>query len=442
MIVDIVRTELLNLRRDRGALLLTFVLPIAFFTVFAVVFGNMGKAGTRAVEVIVVDQDQTDMSRRLVAGLQREKSLLVRRELPAKQGLPAELYTAETAEKAVHEGKTSVAIVIPKGFSTSRFNFGPTAKSPAGAPEGSPAVKLNILQDSADAIAPQIVMGLLQKVAMTSMPDVMAEQGSVYIENMTGGLTSQQRDLFGQNLGRLRGALNSVTSANGASPAEQRGVSEGIIPVDVRDVVGANKQNPTVAFYAAGVGVLFMLFSVSGASATLLEDSESGTLDRVLATRVSMGRLLAGKYAFLTMLSTLQLTLMFVYGALFFRIELFSHLPGFMVMTIVTALAASSFGLMLAASCRSRKQLGQLSTLIILIMSSVGGTMFPRFLMPAFMQKVGLVTFNAWALDGFTKVFWRDEPVSHLWPQVVVLCGAALVFFVVARRLARRWEFS
>jgi ABC-type multidrug transport system permease subunit len=34
-------------------------------------------------------------------------------------------------------------------------------------------------------------------------------------------------------------------------------------------------------------------------------------------------------------------------------------------------------------------------------MSAIGGSMFPRFLMPDAMQKAGLWTINAWAIDGF-----------------------------------------
>jgi len=64
-------------------------------------------------------------------------------------------------------------------------------------------------------------------------------------------------------------------------------------------------------------------------------------------------------------------------------------------------------------------------------MSSIGGSMFPRFLMPEAMQKAGLLTINAWAIDGFTKIFWRDEPLSHLWPQVLVLVGIAIVLFAI-----------
>ena len=78
-----------------------------------------------------------------------------------------------------------------------------------------------------------------------------------------------------------------------------------------------------------------------------------------------------------------------------FGLPLFSHLPGFVVMTVVTAAAAAAFGLVLATSGRTRAQLSGLSTIVILTMSALGGSMFPRFLMSETMQKFGLVTFNA-----------------------------------------------
>jgi hypothetical protein len=42
------------------------------------------------------------------------------------------------------------------------------------------------------------------------------------------------------------------------------------------------------------------------------------------------------------------------------------------------------------------------------MMSALGGSMFPRFQMTDAMQRLGLLTFNAWALDGYVKVFWRN----------------------------------
>jgi ABC-2 type transport system permease protein len=143
---------------------------------------------------------------------------------------------------------------------------------------------------------------------------------------------------------------------------------------------------------------------------------------------------------YLAGIAATQLTVMFLWGALVFGLSMRGHWTGFFIMTVSTALAASTFGLLLAALSRSRMQLVALSNLTVLAMSAVGGSMFPRFLMPEVMQKIGLITLNAWAIDGFQKVFWREEPLTHLWPQVLVLCAISVAFFALARRVARRWE--
>jgi ABC-2 type transport system permease protein len=187
---------------------------------------------------------------------------------------------------------------------------------------------------------------------------------------------------------------------------------------------------------------MFLLFTASGSAGALLDEAESGTLDRVLSSRITMTSLLAGKLVFNTLLAFTQLTVMFLWAWSVFHLDFFSHIPGFLVMGICTAVAVAAFGMLLASLCHTRAQLGALSTLIILVMSSIGGSMFPRYLMPESMQKAGLFTINAWAIDGFTKVFWRDLPITALWPQISVLLATAIVLFLIARRIARRWEYA
>jgi ABC-2 type transport system permease protein len=77
---------------------------------------------------------------------------------------------------------------------------------------------------------------------------------------------------------------------------------------------------------------------------------------------------------------------------------------------------------------------------VILLMSALGGSMVPRYLMSEGMQRVGLVTFNAWAVIGYEKVFWHDEPVAALWPQAAMLGGMTIAGLAVAVWLGRRWE--
>jgi ABC-2 type transport system permease protein len=437
MILPIVRTAIVSLRRDRAALALAFVLPVSFFTIFAVIFGGMHDT-TPKITVLLVDQDQSSASQQLVHALEREGSLVIRTHpqsptrSESKDKSPQPDYTAATAEAAVKAGDAPIALVIPKGFGQNPIAFGPDQNSSAG---------IELLNDSSDVIAPQMVMGLLQKAAMTSMPASMADQGVKYTERYLGELTPEQRKKAESNIAQLHklekdGAIDSAASSGTGSS------SGGIIAVHVRAVVGENKKSPAVSYYAAAVSVMFLLFTASGSAGALLDEAESGTLDRVLSSHITMTSLLAGKLTYNTLLAFMQLTAMFLWAWVVFHVDFPSHIPGFIVMGLSTAVAVAAFGMLLASICRTRAQLGAVSTLLILAMSSIGGSMFPRYLMPEAMQKAGMFTINAWAIEGFTKVFWRDLPVTALWPQVSVLLSVGIVLFVAARRIARRWEFA
>jgi ABC-2 type transport system permease protein len=418
MIATLLRIGWLNLKRDRVAQALTFLLPVLFFSIFATVFGNQ-RNPTRKIAVAVVDEDGTDYSRRLVAALRAEGGLEIE---TAEKGSAAVLDRVR-AEAMVKGGAVPVAIVLPKGLGDAPAFF---------AEPGVTRAAVQVLADVSDPIAPQMVQGLLQKVSFTAAPDALAAQGVRQFEKYSGALTPEQRSSFDAWLERSR---------NGGTAAPSTSAAIGL-PIEFVNVMqpGSSTNQATIAFYAAGVGVMFLLFSCSGNSGTLLEEQEAGTLGRLIGSRAGVGGVLAGKWLFIALLGTTQLCVMFAWGALVFGLPLMTHLPGFVVMTLFTAAAAAGFGLLLASLCRSRAQLSGISTIVILTMSAVGGSMFPRFMMSESMQRIGLVTFNAWALDGYLKVFWREAPVSALWPQVLVLTGLTIAFLAAARFFARRWE--
>ncbi len=418
MITSVVRAGWLNLRRDRAALMLSFIVPIVFFSIFAGIFGAQ-KSKTPKSEVVIADLDHSDTSRRLIDALKHESALDVVLT-PKKSTTP---FDAASAEAYVRAGDAPVALVIPKGFGTTKIQF--------GAPSNGPAFR--ILSDSADPIADQVVAGLLQKDMMTAMPELMMDAGVTEVDRWSGGLTAQQKATIDQNMKGYR--TFSARPTRAAS-------SDALIKIERKDVVGQNKSNVIAALYAAGTGVMFLLFTASNAGGALLEESESGTLDRILTTRLTLTQLLLGKLAYLWTLGFTQISVMFLWGALVFRLELFKHLGGFLIMALSTSLATSAFGLLLASFCRTRAQLGAISTLVVLSLSAIGGSMFPRFLMPAGLQKAGLVLFNSWAIDGFTNVFWRELPLSSIALPAAVLIGWAIVFFLASRQLTKRWEIA
>lgn len=420
MIATLLRLGWLTLRRDRVALGLTFALPLAFFSLFAVVFGGMSGGGTRKIPVAIADDDDSPMSARVVEALANEPGLKVTTQVAEDDPTPLD---AASAEALVRAGEVSAAVVLPEGVGAS---MGDT-QAPA----------IVVLFDAADPIASNLVGGLLQKHLYTSMPDLLIEQGMKQLEQFGGPLTPDQRRVMDRFLPELR-AQSSAGDGGG-------GASGGLFAVEQRSVITGDSgeaKSATIAFYAAGTGVMFLLFSVVGSAGALLDEQDSGTLERLLGSKGGMTGLLVGKWLWATLIGLAQVTVMFLWGAFAFGLDLFGHLLGFVVMTVFTSAAAASFGLVLATACRSRAQLSGISTITILLMSAVGGSMFPRFLMPETMQQLGLLTFNAWALDGYQKVFWYETGVASLWPQVLVLTAIAAGLFAVARRLARRWDVA
>jgi ABC-2 type transport system permease protein len=401
MIWTVVRVGLLRMWHGRTEILLTFVVPIVFFTIFAFIFDEqIGLGKSPKVNLAIVDEDDTELSHEFVSALAEWDTLRIWAPVEYQEGLFV-FSSMEPAKDLVLAGTLPLAVVVPKGWTASLSD------------PGKESVDLRLLADSSDPVATQVVTALLRQTSGQLMGERARQQ--------------------------IRSFLSLSPDQFAESPVSRFAAP---VAVEVVDLFAADKANPVVSMYAAGIAVMFLLFGAVGNSGTLLEEEENQTLDRLMCSELGMSQLLAGKWLLMTLVGVVQVTIMFGWAQLAFGVDLLGHLTGFAVMTAVTAAAASSFALTLAAVCRNRAQLNAVSVILILCMSALGGSMVPRYVMSETMQEFGKITFNAWALDGYIKVFWRDLPLRELAPELTVLIATAIILFVVARILARRWESS
>lgn len=476
MILTVVKISLLRLWHSKSELLLTFVVPVIFFSIFALIFGSRERSGNASsVKITIVDQVGNESSRAIIDWLRKKEALRFFGE-SSKEVLREDFETvpANVASRMVQHGDVSTAIVL-------KATRDQTDETKENKPSTNTQFSATVLTDSSDQIASKIVIALVQQAMIhCQIEDAKRAQGKMSqqpslshseVRSATAAesMMSEPSDGFvklasiqdldssnakGISPGSTEGAsakFSDKTDVSNASvqPAiaiENLALSQPFLPsislpsIEVTDVVGGKKKNPIVAMYAAGIAVMFLLFSVTGGGGSLLEEKENSTLERLLASQLTMDQLLMGKWLYLTLLGFIQITVMFLWGQFAFGVELTQHLDGFILMTLVTAGAASSFALLLATLCGSRSQLNWISIVLVLGMSALGGSMVPRYLMSERIQEFGLLTFNAWALDGYNKVFWRDLAVEELWPQLAVLTLCGLAFIIAARLGARRWE--
>ena len=459
MIFALIKAQCISLYRDRMAMLLTFALPCVMFTVFAMLFASgSGTANPGKLKVIVLDQDETRSSQQLFNSLKAMENLevtLLENTIIDTAKPPNQSTTADSEEilrdarlqaaMSVRGGKAAAAVILPAGLEASMAQFGQADR---------PAIEL--IYDPANPLAEQMLAGVLQAAAFTSSPDVLMEKGLEQFRTMGGPFSPLQEVAAGAFKTLLSNEGNAGQTAAGNTPGSKGfSMTDGIVRIEsqsARDVVQTGETGTSnitsakmISYYAAGISVMFVMFSMSGAASSLLEHEERGTLERLLSGRMSIIHLLLSHWMFYVGLGVVQISLMFVFASLVFRLDLWhmETLAGAGIMALVSSMASAAFVMMIATLCKSRKQLEGLSSIVILIMSAIGGSMMPRFIMPEFVLNLSSVAFNAWAMDGFLKVFWYNTPdksiVVSILREVSIILSMAAIFFSIACVAARRW---
>jgi ABC-2 type transport system permease protein len=416
MIRTIFLVQWLQLRRDTVALIMTFALPIVFFSVYALMVGDVGSSpDDEVVEVIVLDEDDSAFSRGFIGQLERLPNIRVVMNRTDRANLEDQMASESIA----------VGLIIPGGLGASWQSL---------TPRDYPMV---VVYDPSNPYDRYQVIANVQSLALALLPQLIDRHASTSAGSQP---LSAEMQLLVTDINRL------LCPDEGCNALIE---SDGILQVSSSPMTG--NSDGDIAYYAAGVGVMFLLFSMAGAGGSLLSEQESGTLERLLNSQLSMGQYIIGCWLFFTCTGTAQLAVMFAWAGTVFTLPPadVAFIVTMTVMTLATAMAAAAFGMVLASLSRSRAQLAGMSTIVILVMSALGGSMFPRFLMSPIMETVSLFTFNGWAIDGYTRIFWQAGSGAALWdqiplllPNIAMLVGMALVFLGVARRMVVRWEHN
>lgn len=178
-----------------------------------------------------------------------------------------------------------------------------------------------------------------------------------------------------------------------------------------------------------GNAVLFGFFMAMSVAMSFASERNSGTWRRLLAAPVPRWKALVGKLVPYYLIGLCQLGFLFGLGAGVFGMKIAGSVGALVVLTMAVELAAVSFGMLVASFGGSEKQLGSTVPVFLLVMGLLGGCMFPRLLMPPFMQSIGHVVPHSWALDGYYAVLVRQgTTIADIAPSLGALLGFSVLF--------------
>ena len=334
--------------------------------------------------------------------------MLFRSILSQTENLQVETeYDEETARQLVADGKRAGAMIIPPDFSAAITSGQPTALELIVAPGGQTAPLLEgMVRGVASAFSN------VQTTVEVAFSEVQRATGSYDLdyEGIAGRVVATALERLEDPPVRAR-----ITTVGGTEDEE----------FDIFDQV------------VPGYAVMFAMFTVLSAAGGILEEKERGTFKRLLIAPIPQWSLLGGKLLAQFLMGVGQITLMFIFGALVFHVQLGDSLLGLLLITLATCWATTSLGILLVSVIRSRKQIHPITTLVILGSSAIGGSWFPLFMMPKAVRQVARITLVAWAMEGYNRLMILGGSLADVWVDIGVLVLYGAICFGVGLKLFR-----
>ncbi|MBT6277000.1 MAG: ABC transporter permease [Chromatiales bacterium] len=403
MRVAVFKTMWWTLLRDRGALLMGFVLPPIVFVIFATIFSGTA-GGDLVIKVAIFDERESDSSTRLLTTLRKLDNVRPTYMAPRSR---------EQVTLLVRDGDADVGIVVRANGT----NFGKL--------EEGLEPPLLIVAEPTREIAVAALLGSLQSAYFTALPDAVVGGVAEIIHQRLVKFTGRQRR-------ELQQGLKTIATLSRQGSIEPFGQM-----FDRENVHQVKAASTDVTYYAGAVAILFLLFSASSAAMTLIEERDSGLLQRLALGPGGVYVVVDGKFAFIALQGFAQVCAIFAVAWSVFGVAVPQHFMPWLATSILAAFSASGLALAFVSVCRTRQQAHSLGNFIILIMAAVGGSMVPRFLMPEFIRDVGWLTPNTWVLEAYAVTFWR--PVSEqLLVPFTALFVSGLAGLSIARWATRR----
>ena len=173
---------------------------------------------------------------------------------------------------------------------------------------------------------------------------------------------------YAADLNRIRLSVATVAAAHPGAPlpparirALAAAAAAATAPVAVRDVSAQTRELDQKSFFAAGMAVFFLFFTVQFGVTSLLEERNDGTLARLLAAPVSRASILGGKLLTSFVLGIISMAVLVGATTVLFGARWGNPL-GVAVLIVTAIMAATGIMALIATLARNAEQPGSSGT--------------------------------------------------------------------------------
>jgi len=425
--------DLRILFRDKTGAFFIIGFPILMGLFFGLIMGGTSSRGGGAMNIAVVDQDQSEMSGKFIKLLRTNESLSL------------EIDQLEPARESVRKGQRVGMIVLPK-------EFGETAGLFWGDPP-----KIQLGMDPSRSAEAGMMQGFIMR-AIGGLANERFQNPSAFKPLVSEGLQQidNAQDINPLTKQSMRAFLLSVESMidsasqlqSNEDATERMNSSDGMQFADIESVDVMRELDPTsqagqlkkirsrwdISFPQAMLwGVMGC---VAGFSISIVREQTLGTMLRLQVAPITRFHILAGKAlaCFTTVIGVI--VFMTVLG-----VALGMRPTNYVALIVAAVSVACCFvGIMMtfAVFGKTEQAVGGIGWVINMIMAMFGGAMIPVMFMPAFIQKLSVLSPVRWGILAIEGAIWRDFNSAEMALPCAILisvgCGGLLLGTTILNR--------
>jgi ABC-2 type transport system permease protein len=366
--------------RDRSALVMGFLAPVAVAALISFAFSDTSFHAT----VAVVDGDRGPLATAFTTYLDAPE---LREVIDVTRA-----GSVADARRQIEDGDADAGLVIPPDFSS--------------AAQGGMTPPITVLSSVDFPLATEVTGSIAKSFVAQLNADRLAVATAV-----------------------AAGAPTNIESLTAEAAALR-------LPEQVELRAAGSKSVTPINYFAPGMAIMFMFFAIGFGARSYALERQGGTLDRITAAPLRPIAVLAGK-ALATFvygvasLGTVALVTSLVFGA--------DWGPPLAVAALVVAMALTlvCLTMLVIAATRTDRQADGLASILAFGLALLGGNFVYIGAAPPVVHTLALFTPNGWALRAFTDLSGGAGWTAIVQPVLAILAFCALVTAAVAL-LARR----
>lgn len=367
--------------RDRSAIMLSLVAPLALAFILSTVLGNADE-DSFSVKYVVVDEDGGPVAGafvdRVLAGLEEEGFAEI-----------SESDDLAQVRRSLEADNAAAAFVFPSGFSDA-------VQSGRGG-------EIEVLQSPEAPIGGQIARSVTQGFA--------SELNAVSLSVAT---------------------VLSGTPEPRVPPGElQREAQQTTAPIRLEEQAAGSREFDTKTFFSAGMSVFFLFFTAQYGAVSLLAERKEGTLARLLAAPISKGAIVAAKSIYAFVLGAGSMAILVVATTLLMGAS-WGNWIGVALLILAGVFAAMGIQSVVTTLAKTDEQAAGYGSIVGVTLGLLGGTFFPLSQAPSVVQGLSFLTPHAWLMRGFGELSGGAGTIGDIVPVIAALAAIGLITGAVA----------